>query len=354
LGYIQAMFESLTATSEIRLRTSNGFDDDVAFRNNAGDFSIAITSAGSALEVNKATRYVGIGTSPSYKLDVHDSKASGFVLNVKNENATNGNVGILDSAAAAGVGWNFLRMFASSQADQKFYLRGDGNAAADGSWASGGADYAEYFEWEDGNAAGEDRRGVSVALAAGGKIRPAAVGDDVIGIISATPSIVGDSASMQWAGKYLRDDFGSYVNEPCQIVEWEELIKISEAVPAVPDQTCYVRFENKDGTIQQITRVIPGRPEEPERFETKHHSYMADAVPAQVKVPDDATYKDGERRKLNPAYDPDTEYTPREARPEWATVGLMGKLRMRAGQPVGARWIKMRTISQTVEEWLVR
>jgi len=35
-------------------------------------------------------------------------------------------------------------------------------------------------------------------------------------------------------------------------------------------------------------------------------------------------------------------------------VGLMGKLRLHKGQPVGARWIKMRDVSDDVEEWLVR
>jgi hypothetical protein len=33
---------------------------------------------------------------------------------------------------------------------------------------------------------------------------------------------------------------------------------------------------------------------------------------------------------------------------------MMGKLRMLKGQPTGDRWIKMRDISDTVEEWLVR
>ena len=61
-----------------------------------------------------------------------------------------------------------------------------------------------------------------------------------------------------------------------------------------------------------------------------------------------------QRRKLNPDYDPDIEYIPREERPEWDCVGLMGKLRIRKGQPTGSRWIKMRDISDFVEEWLVR
>ena len=59
-------------------------------------------------------------------------------------------------------------------------------------------------------------------------------------------------------------------------------------------------------------------------------------------------------RQLNPDYDPDATYVPREERAEWDCVGLMGKLRIRKGQVTGARWIKMRDVSDTVEEWLVR
>ena len=159
--------------------------------------------------------------------------------------------------------------------DKEFRMRGDGSAFADGDWNTGGADYAEYFEWFDGNSSSEDRRGISVVLD-GDKIREAAEGEDPIGVISGNPSVVGDAAWNKWTGKHLRDDYGSYVL-------------------------------NENG-----------------------------------------------ERQLNPDYDPDATYVPREERAEWDCVGLMGKLRIRKGQVTGARWIKMRDVSDTVEEWLVR
>jgi hypothetical protein len=175
----------------------------------------------------------------------------------------------------------------SGGSDDEFRLRGDGEAFADGAWTGGGADYAEYFEWSDGNPDADDRRGIAVVLD-GDKIRPALAGEDPIGVISGNPSVVGDAAWTQWSGKYLRDDYGTYIQEDYEV-------------------------EDEDGNtvIQQ-------------------------------------------RRKLNPAYDPDVEYTSREQRPEWDCVGLMGKLRIRKGQPAGSRWIKMRDVSDSVEEWLVR
>jgi hypothetical protein len=166
----------------------------------------------------------------------------------------------------------------NNASDTDIYLRGDGNAYADGSWNGGGADYAEYFEWDDGNAANEDRRGFSVVLV-NNKMRKATADDDaslIIGVISGNPSVVGDNDMDAWKHKYLRDDYGTYQ-----------------------------RDENDE-------------------------------------------------RILNPDYDPDQEYASRENRREWDTVGLMGKLRIRKGQPTGSNWIKMRDVSDTVEEWLVR
>ena len=188
---------------------------------------------------------------------------------------------------AANSDWWFADYWSGVTTDREFQFRGDGNAFADGTWTGGGADYAEYFEWADSNPDAEDRRGISVVLD-GNKIREAQAGEDPIGVISGNPSVVGDAAWNKWSGKYLRDEFGTYIQEDYEVTD------------------------------------------------------------------DDGNTVTQQRRKLNPAYDPDVEYTSREERPEWDCVGLMGKLRLRKGQPTGSRWIKMRDISDSVEEWLVR
>ena len=59
------------------------------------------------------------------------------------------------------------------------------------------------------------------------------------------------------------------------------------------------------------------------------------------------------RRKINPDYNSETVYINREDRKEWCVVGLMGKLRIKKGQQTNSNWIKMRDISDLVEEWLV-
>lgn len=65
--------------------------------------------------------------------------------------------------------------------------------------------------------------------------------------------------------------------------------------------------------------------------------------------------------RLAPDFDPEAPYQPRATRPDWALVGLIGRLRLRAGQqPVDPRWIKIQDVApdpQTktdLEDWLIR
>ena len=218
---------------------------------------------------------VGINGAADVKLRVAES-ADNAVLVALNTNAgLTREIVHITAARAANSAYSFLKGHSSSAADIEFNLRGDGQAYADGSWNGGGADYAEYFEWADGNPDDADRRGYSVSLVEN-KIKIAEEGDIVIGIISGNPSVVGDHANMSWSNKYLKDEFSSYLLN-----------------------------ENGD-------------------------------------------------RIINPEYNDEQEYVSRENRPEWDIVGLMGKLRLRKGQATGAGWIKMRDISETVEEWLVK
>jgi hypothetical protein len=62
----------------------------------------------------------------------------------------------------------------------------------------------------------------------------------------------------------------------------------------------------------------------------------------------------------NPAHDPNRPHVPRSRRAEWAMVGLLGRLRLRPGQPTDPRWIKLRDLPAkapdhlALEDWLLR
>jgi len=93
----------------------------------------------------------------------------------------------------------------------------------------------------------------------------------------------------------------------------------------------------------------------------KSHSYESQNVPSDVVVPADAVRKTHDENgvkfqhyKINPEWNPDAEYVNRENRSEWNIIGLVGQVKLLKDQPVNARWIKMRDVSASVEEWFIR
>lgn len=159
---------------------------------------------------------------------------------------------------------------------------------ASGSYNASGADYAELFEWADGNPENADRVGRFVTLD-GKNIRLAGPGDDyILGIVSGAPSVVGDVYDDQWQGMYLTDIFGRPI--------WEDV-----EVPAVTKEVeVPVEGQDPNGYIYTI-------------FTRKETLVI---TPAHTE----------RRQKLNPAYDPAQPYAPRSERPEWDAVGMLGKL----------------------------
>ena len=66
--------------------------------------------------------------------------------------------------------------------------------------------YAEMFEWEDRNPEKEKRVGYTVVVNEQGYIRKATTDDnpnDVIGVVTATATIIGSAAGMEWNKKVL-------------------------------------------------------------------------------------------------------------------------------------------------------
>jgi hypothetical protein len=233
-------------------------------------------------------------------------------------------ISTLQATRNSSSGFDFSRFISNDGNDTEMVFGGSGDINIDGSVTPGGVDYAEYFEWKDGNSSDEDRRGHSVILDEE-KIVVATSSDDtskIIGIVSTNPSVVGGGDIEKWVHKYLRDDYDSLIWEEHTVTEWTD----------------------EDG---------------------KDHSYDTDRIPSDVTAPSDATVISEEedkygntiklkRKKLNPEWDSSQQYISREDRKEWEAIGLVGKLRLKKGEPTNPNWIKLRDISDTVEEWLVR
>lgn len=148
-----------------------------------------------------------------------------------------------------------------------FRITADGKCRGTASFVASGADFAEYFEWLDGNLNNEDRRGKFVTLD-GEKIRIANADDDyILGVVSGTGAFIGNSSSEEWQGKYLKDVFGETLTEQVEVPETTDE-ETGEIIPA-----------------HIVTQFV-----------------------------------------LNPDYDPNQEYISREFRKEWSPVGFHGQL----------------------------
>lgn len=145
----------------------------------------------------------------------------------------------------------------------------NGNAYIDVAWNGGGADYAELFETESGQPI---EPGYFVTIAgASDKIRTAQSYDEyVLGVVSRAPGFVAGGGELHWKNKYKTDEWGGIVYEDVSVAD---------------------EMDDKGKVI----------------------------VPAHMET----------RPVLNPGYDASRAYVPREHRPEWVKVGMLGRLLVR-------------------------
>ncbi|MNC18163.1 hypothetical protein D3C75_660590 [compost metagenome] len=185
-----------------------------------------------------------------------------------------------NSSTTDNYSWHLGSGTGTSGLAAKITGAGQGYATA---WNTGGADYAELFEWVDGNQTNEDRVGRFVTLD-GEKIRYAAADDKfILGVVSAVPGVIGDSAGLKWSNRYLQDEWGRtmYHQVPRDAIIESVFVGLDENEQPV--------FEDK--TVQ------------PAGWDWE---------------PID-----------NPEWDVTQHYVERIVRPEWDAVGLVGKLRVR-------------------------
>lgn len=222
---------------------------------------------------------------------------------------------ILQTSSARTASSDFKHIRSYSNNSPVFWVDGQGDVAYDGTLITPASDYAEYFEWVDGNTNNEDRVGMTVSLV-GNKIKIAAPGEIVLGVISAVPAITGDAAELDWKDRWVTDDWGRVQYESYYAWEWEDKEGLKHSVASYEDQS---------------------------------------QVPKSAKRVDvDGFGNPLMRPKQNPNYDPNQTYVPRSKRKEWAPVGLLGKLRVRKGQTLSTSWIKLRDITENIEEYLVK
>lgn len=246
-------------TYEGRAEGSARGDSSVAlgFRNTAsGHYSLAAGHNTKAIGADSTA--LGYNTTAQY-----GQLAIGYY--------TNQNTSTHDGKCGKGVNTIFCVSNGSNPSDYSNAVRvnANGQIYASSSSITTGADYAEYFEWSDGNPDGDDRVGHFVTFDedAPEKIRFANDGDYLLGIVSALPSVIGNGDE-EWRQRYILDDFGRYI---------EEEIEVEVDLP-----------EETGDIVKQKQKVVAW--------------------------------------KENPDYDSTKDYTPRDQRSEWDAVGMLGVL----------------------------
>ena len=313
-------------------------DDNLQFTVNGGSEAMRINSAGRLLIGHTS---VDLASVVSVRVSTDDALITA-------DNAKADVQGYMIRSAAdrgATLYYAFYDALSGNAADREFYVRGDGNVYADGSFSGSGADYAEFFESKTGNAIAV---GTTVVLE-DNKVRASTDSDEassIIGVVRPKSDtmikasmVIGNCAWNHWSGKYLTDDYDSFITEEFTITEWTE--------------TTYEDGNSKTEEVWYETDKIPSDVIVPTE-DVKDSDGRVIKTKAVVKTTEADGVNKLIRKKENPSFDKNKEYSPREKRDEWVIVGLLGQVPINKGQKTGDRWIKMRDKSDTVEEWYIR
>ena len=190
----------------------------------------------------------------------------------------------------------YFRDNASTSSNRRHHFdTNSGNIRCTGSVSGGHSlDYAEYFEWFDGNPDSEDRIGYSVSLVENtNKIKKCEPGEIPLGVVSGSPAMTGGEAGILWAGYWKNDEWG---------------------------RPTYRQLKDDNGELV----------------------FNEDGTPKM-------------KRTINPEYDENlaNEYLPRSERKEWACVGLLGQVYIRKECIRSPYWRKIKNVDDVKEYWFI-
>lgn len=258
--YIGALTESTTMGTQ---SFSTGNNKKVT-----GNYAFASGNGNTVTGANSGAVCYGNTASGSSSFAVGYSNTASNYQTVVGKFATTTYTGPSSTSGTTGSLFIVGKGTSTSARTNAFRVQANGAVYGAAAYNASGADYAEMWEWADGNPNNEDRRGKFVTVDENNKIRIATTDDEyILGIISATPCVVGDTQSENWREMYLKDEFGQPIVKRVDIPE---------------------HIDEETGELVEA-------------------------------------YTE-EQWVLNPEYDETKPYVSRDERKEWAAVGLMGKL----------------------------
>jgi hypothetical protein len=208
------------------------------------------------------------------------------------------------SGATLTMGYNGGATSPSSANNTIVFNFETGDGFWDGTVNGGPADYAEYFEWKDGNFLNEDRVGYFVSID-GNKIEKG--NSNIIGVISVLPIVAGDSAPLKWSNMYLKDEFGRIYKDSYVVYLVNKDYPNEKEVFIDENNNTYSQPPNIDNMIGILYDD-----------EILNREFLRTET----------------IKRINPEYNHNQSYIPRKDRPEWSPVGLLGKLHVRTSEEI--------------------
>lgn len=289
----QASTSSATAATDVSnthtIQVNTSVNSNSTGTRSQVNSSLGATASGTATQVNCSDFSVASGTGAQVNAS-HTCTSSGNLSQVNaSTNSTAGAAASQVNASRLTVNnsgfstvWGHTLVGGSaSTANQKIRLESEsGVGRFKGNIATGGFDYAEYFPNLN---KGVIPNGTIVTLSED-KVKPAQEGDFILGVVSGTSGIIGNSAEFCWHKRHLVDEFGVTITEDKEMVS----------------------FGNYYGLVSECTKDIPN--------DAKH---WIGAVPVE-----------------NPDYiDISSEYQTRgERKEDWSIIGLMGQVFVRTSE----------------------
>jgi hypothetical protein len=197
----------------------------------------------------------------------------------------------------------------------------------------GGADFAELYESLDGKAI---EPGTPVKFIKSGKYIQACKPDEqlpdgvsLLGVISDRAGLIGNSGLNKWPHRFMKDNRGNVLFDQIEVLKY---------IPITEKRYVTKNIEKND-IIDGKTVVIIDKVQLYEDVQVYINALIVDKQGNPILDPNgDFTYKKIPHEKqvkviekvprYVPEYDSSKEYIPREARPEWNIVGLIGQLKI--------------------------
>lgn len=242
---------------------------------------------------NKINMTSGLKFTLGYELETSNFSGTEILLGLYNQVPTTGDLFLIGNGESDSSRNNALRLTGDGYL---YYNTGINN----------GADYAEFYEWSDGNPNDEDRIGCFVTFDFNKEynykssrqlphIKIAQPGDYILGVISGNPALIGNGDE-EWRERWLYDEF----DRP--IVKFVEVPIMELQEVETGEYRTEIQYDENDNEIEVQVPITKTKEVDTGKTEWKY-----------VQV-------------LNPDYDENKTYKSRIDRPEWEPIGMLGNL----------------------------